>query len=165
MDAKVLLPFFNHENREAPPRIQRQVLAVQDIPLVLVHIEGKKNPSDFLSRERNFENDATAADLNDMEISDALETHLVKTITEREDQSPMALALIKKLTLKDPVLQFLKQRILENDFDKHRKDPRVKPYYGVRHEFSIIDDLVIRGSRRIVLPEELHARAVALIHS
>ena len=101
VDAKALLPFFNHENREAPPRIQRQVLAVQDIPLVLVHIEGKKNPSDFLSRERNVENDATAADLNDMEISDALENHLVKAITEREDQSPMALARIKKLTLKD----------------------------------------------------------------
>ena len=63
------------------------------------------------------------------------------------------------------MLQFLKQRILENDFDKHRKDPQVKPYYGVRHELSIIDDLVICGSRRIVLPEELHARAVALIHS
>ena len=165
VDAKALLPFFNHENREAPPRIQRQILAVQDIPMVLVHIEGKNNPANFLSRERNVDNDASASDLQDMEVSDSLDSYLIKVIREREDQAPMALSLIKELTLKDPVLKFLKLRILGHDFDKHKKDERIKPYYGVRHELSIIDDLVIRGARRIVLPEDLHAKAVALIHS
>ena len=38
----------------------RQKLAVQDLPIELVH---KKMPADILSRERNDENDASAADL------------------------------------------------------------------------------------------------------
>ena len=112
--------------------------------MVLVHIEGKNNPADFLSRERNVDNDASASDLQDMEVSDSLDSYLIKVIREREDQAPMALSLIKELTLKDPVLKFLKLRILGHDFDKHKKDERIKPYYGVRHELSIIDDLVIR---------------------
>ena len=52
VDCKPLLPLFNHDNRECPPRIMRQKLAVQDLPIELVHIDGKKMPADFLSRER-----------------------------------------------------------------------------------------------------------------
>ena len=125
-----------------------------------MHIEGKKNPSDFLSRERSEANDATSDDLADMELSD-----LVKAIQEYEYLIRIKLSTIRELTLKDPILQFLKQRIIRHDFNKQHTDPRIKPYYGVRHELSIIDQIIMKGARCIVLPEDLDARAIALVHT
>ena len=60
----------------------RQRLAVQDLPFELVHIEGTKMPADYLSRERTDENDASAHDLRDMELSDTLEEYLVQCVRE-----------------------------------------------------------------------------------
>ena len=86
----------------------RQKLAVQDLPIELVHIDGKKMPADFLSRERNDENDASADDLRDMEVSDALEDYLVQCVRESyeelEELKPMSLEKIKEVTKTDTLL-------------------------------------------------------------
>ena len=48
----------------------------------------------------------------------------------------------------------------------HRNDPRIKnDYYTIRDEFSVIDDLIIQGAQRIVLPSDLHAEAIILVHN
>ena len=139
-------------------------MANQDIPIEMMHIDGKKNPSDFLSRERSEENDANSHDLADMDLSDALDSYLVQVIQEYENLSPIKISTIKKMTLKDPVLQFLKQRIIRHDFNKHQQDPRIKPFLSVKHELTIIDQIVMKGSNCIVLPEDLQPRAVSLVH-
>ena len=86
----------------------RQKLAVQDLPIELVHIDDKKMPADFLSRERNDENDASADDLRDMEVSDALEDYLVQCVRESyeelEELKPMSLEKIKEVTKTDTLL-------------------------------------------------------------
>ena len=82
-------------------------MAIQDIPIEMMHIDGKKNPSDFLSRERSEENDSRSHDLADMDISDALDSYLVQVIHEYEDLTPIKISTIKEMTLKDSVLQFL----------------------------------------------------------
>ena len=92
-------------------------MAIQDIPIEMMHIDGKKNPSDFLSRERSEENDSRSHDHADMDISDALDSYLVQVIHVYEE-----------MTLKDSVLKFLKQRIIRHDFNKHQQDPRIKPF-------------------------------------
>ena len=132
-------------------------MANQDIPIEMMHIDGKKNPSDFLSRERSEENDANSHDLADMDLSDALDSYLVQVIQEYENLSPIKISTIKKMTLKDPVLQFLKQRIIRHDFNKHKQDPRIKPFLSVKHELTIIDQIVMKGSNCIVLPEDLQS--------
>ena len=96
VDCKSLLPIFNSDtNRECSARINRQRLACQDLPIELVHLDGKDMPADFLSRERTEENDASAHDIDDMNWSDQLEAHLVQMITtsvEDDDVKPMALS-------------------------------------------------------------------------
>ena len=168
VDCKALLPLWNNNNRECPPRIDRQRLATQDIRMQLIHLPGAKNPADHFSRARNRVNDETAEDISDMDVSDALDSYLVKQINEwenREPDKPIPIDTIRDLTNKDPILKLVKERIQRNDWHKFRNDKRLKPYFGVRDELSIIDDIILRGSHRIVLPEELHNTAVALVHS
>ena len=65
-------------------------------------------PADFLSRERNDENDASADDLRDMEVSDALEDYLVQCVRESyeklEELKQMSLEKIKEVTKTDTLL-------------------------------------------------------------
>ena len=168
VDCKALLPLWNNNNRVCPPRIERQRLATQDIRMKLIHLEGSKNPSDWLSRARTEENDASAEDLEDMDVSDELDDYLVKSVNcweSSEPNKPIAIAKIRELTKKDPVLQLVKERIYRNDWLKHKSDKRLNPYKGIKDELSVIDDIIFRGSHQIVMPEELHSTAVALVHS
>ena len=50
-----------------------------------MHVEDKKNPSNFLSRERSEVNNAIADDMANMEICDSLDAYLVKAIQEYKD--------------------------------------------------------------------------------
>ena len=74
-------------------------MANQDIPIEMMHIDGKKNPSDFLSRERSEENDANSHDLADMDLSDALDSYLVQVIQEYENLSPIKIFCIVKVKI------------------------------------------------------------------
>ena len=166
VDCKALLPLFNNNNKSCPPRIERQRLACQDIPMQLIHLPGAKNPADWASRARTAENDATADDLADMDVSDALDHYLVKTIHEGEtSEKPLAMTRIREETRKDTNLSFVLERIARNDWKHHKKDKRISPYFGIRDELSVIDDVIIRGSHQVVVPESMQAEAVGLCHS
>ena len=73
--------------------------------------------------------------------------------------------MIREATKHDKALQLVKLRIKRKDWDRHKKDPFISPFYPTRFELSEIDDLVIRGSNQIVLPEELQETAVKLTHN
>ena len=60
LDYKALLPLFNQDKRECIPFILRLKFPVQDLPIELIHIDGKKMPADFLSREKSDKHDASA---------------------------------------------------------------------------------------------------------
>ena len=168
VDCKALVPLWNNNNKECPPRIDRQRLATQDIPMKLIHLPGAKNPADWLSRSRCEEDDDSHEDLLDMDISDALDEHLVKQINVRESSEPnkpIAIDTIRDLTNKDRILRLVKERIQRSDWHKFRNDKRLRGFFGVREELSVIDDIIFRGSHRIVLPEALYSSAIALVHS
>ena len=61
-----------------PPRIDRQRLASQDIPMELIFLDGKRHPADYGSRARSKENDKSADDIQD--ISNELDIYLVKQV-------------------------------------------------------------------------------------
>ena len=164
VDCKALIPLWNNNNKECPPRIDRQRLATQDISTFLIHLEGKKNPADWASRSRCEDDDDTHEDLEDMNISDELDDYVVKQISVG-DSKPIAIDTIREHTEKDPILKLVKERIQRNDWKKYRNDKRIRAYFGVRDELSIIDDIIFRGSHRIVLPEALHSSAISLVHS
>ena len=172
VDCKPLVSIWNNHSKTCPPRIDRQRLATQDIPMEVIHLPGSKNPADFGSRARSGENDANVDDLEDMECSDELDMYLVrqihaidKSINDKNKNEPIAINHIREITNEDKELQFVKQRIMYNDWTKWKKHPLISPYFGLRNEFSIIDEMVIRGSNSIVLPTKLRKRAISLVHN
>ena len=94
-------------------------MAIQNIPIEMMHIDRKKNPSNFLSLERSEEDNAKWQDLADIDISNALDSYFVKVIHEYEDLTPIKISTIREMTHKVPVLKFLKQRMIRHDFNKH----------------------------------------------
>ena len=137
----------------------------------LIFLEGKNHPADYGSRARSRENDATADDTSDMELSDELDIYLVKiVISWGEDygamkNKPIAIDTIREQTKNDTVLQFVKLRIRRKDWDRFKSDPFISPFYPARYELSEIDDQVIQGSNQIVLPEKSQEQTVRLIHN
>ena len=55
----------------------------------------------------------------------------------------MSLSTIKEATNQDPVLQFLRECIIKTNCPKVSM---MRPYYGIRHELTIVDDIIVRGS-------------------
>ena len=49
-DHKPLLPIFNNPNAKLPPRLERLRMKTQHLDFVMVHIPGKTNMTDYLSR-------------------------------------------------------------------------------------------------------------------
>ena len=170
VDCKALISLWNNHTGLCPPRIDRQRLATQDIPMQLIHLEGRNHPADYGSRQRIKENDLSAENIQDMEVSDEIDIYLVKQIktwdgSDEATNKPIAIDRIRELTKQDKVLQFVKQRVIRKDWDRHKKDPFISPFYPVRHELSEIDNLLVRGSSQIVLPEKLQEYAVKLTHN
>ena len=157
-DCKPLISLFTRFPPATPPRIGRQILALQDLSFDLVFRPGKVNPSDFTSRSPVTDK----SDLYDMQLSDELDTVLVRHIEARSD--PLTLKEIREETKKDPDLQLLKQCIIYNQFEKHKKNPAIKPYLGMIGELSVLDDIIFRGEC-MVLPLTLRHLTVELIHN
>ena len=49
-DHKPLLPLFNNPNVKLPPRTERMVMNMQNLDFNAIHIPGKSNMTDYLSR-------------------------------------------------------------------------------------------------------------------
>ena len=49
-DHKPLLPLFNNPTAKLPPRIERIVMKMQNLDFTAIHIPGKSNMTDYLSR-------------------------------------------------------------------------------------------------------------------
>ena len=157
-DCKPAVQIFNKLPTTTPARILRFVLRVQDINYVIKHIDGKENPSDWLSRITHFHQD----DLKYHTQSAELETAIVKSIQIQHNH--LTLDQIKNETNADPDMDFLKLRIKKNDFNKFKKYPRIKPFLHISHELNVIDSLIYKNDV-IVLPLKLRHMVVELVHN
>ena len=72
----------------------------------------------------------------------------------------MSLSTIKEATNLDPVLQFLRECITNNNWPKVNS---TRPYYGIRHELTIVDDIILRGSCILMLIS-LREQTLKLVH-
>ena len=156
-DAKSLIPMFEKLSPTCPSRIFRLFLKLQHLPMKLQYREGRVNPSDFLSRAAQPSNE----DEKSMRETEDMEVELVKNIQLASDK--MCLALVREATLEDEELQSVTKRIQDNDWDLHKKDPLIKPYYSLRHEFYVVDNVIFRNGT-IVIPTALRSKVTKLIH-
>ena len=111
---KPLIPMFNKTSMKLAPRIEKWVMDMQDVDYVLIYEPGKNDadPLDFLSRHPlpTTGNDNTEK--------------VIRSVVQNEHA--VVLERIVKETSRDHQLQKIKQRIQEEDWERHRKDPDVR---------------------------------------
>ena len=161
-DCKPLLPLFNKVPmpKSCPPRICRQIIALQDMSFQLQHCPGSRNIADWPSRCPLLD----TSDIEDRFDSDVLETALIRAIYDERENDTLTIDKIKAATAVDDDLQFLIQRIMKNDFAKYRNDARIKPFTAIQNELSCIDGIIFKGEKVIVVPQALQRAVVRAIH-
>ena len=72
----------------------------------------------------------------------------VHYVVQNAAPKAMSLSTIKDATNEDPVLQILRNCIMNNKWpDVHT----IRPYYGIRRKLTIVDDIILRGSCVLML--------------
>ena len=71
---------------------------------------------------------------------------------------------IRKETTQDKQLQKLYKRIVKEDWQKHRKDNEIAPYFSIRHELYVMNGLIFRMNQ-IVIPLSLQRTVIKAAHS
>ena len=149
---KPLLPMFNKATAKLPPRIEKWVMDMQDVDFELVYEPGKDeaDPMDYLSR-------------HPLPITGTDSTEkVVKSILIAEHA--VVLDRIRKETGKDKQLQKLYKRIVKEDWQKHRKDHDISPFYSIRHELYVMNGLIFRFNQ-ILIPPSLQNTVIKAAHS
>eukprot|EP00794_Sanderia_malayensis_P020867 gene20867-22919_t len=149
---KPLLSLFNKATSKLLPRIERWVMDMQDVNYELVYEPGKneKDPLDFISRHP----------LSDTE-EDTIEAS-VRSVVKTENA--IIMDHIQEETKTDEQLQKLMQRIHMGDWEVHQHDPDIAPFFRVRSELCIVEDVVFRLNQ-IVIARSLQRKVVKSAHS
>ena len=149
---KPLIPMFNKACAKLPPRIEKWIMEMQDVDFELIYEPGKDaaDPMDYLSRHP----------LPDTEKDDTEKT--IKLVVRNEHG--VVMKSIREATDKDEVLQQVLKRMKQNDWEKHKKNREIMPYYLVRHELSRAKGLILRCNQ-IVIPEKLQKEVIKAAHS
>lgn len=105
----------------------------------------------------------TEADLvGEEEMEDFARKFVLNSVTARD----MKIEELKNQTMRDPILMKLKEVIVAGFPEhKHQLDPELHEYWGVRDNLSVIDELVLYGSGRIVPPRGMHRRLLDELHA
>ena len=163
-DHQPLVPMFNNPYKSLPIRIERMMMYLQEFDFDTVFQAGKSSISDYLSRHTLPSNvDKTPCTLCK---KCNFEEDVVKTVInpfKTTVQHAITVEDIKQETTKDDVLQNLIKIIRRGNWTSYKQDPRYKPFFMVRDELFIVDDMVVKGSR-IVIPQYLQDRVVKLAH-
>ncbi|XP_061759305.1 uncharacterized protein K02A2.6-like [Nerophis ophidion] len=160
-DHKPLELIFKNQKSKPP---ERWALRLQPYKFKVVHKAGKSNPADYMSRHPQTLHQCVTTDDMDTEIH-------VRFIAKHAIPKAMTLQEVKKETVKDPVLLHLKEVIHSGDWTHLYDGPSefdhsmLKAFHNVREELAVLDDgsLILRGNR-LVLPQTLQTRALALAH-
>uniref|UniRef100_A0A669BA80 Gypsy retrotransposon integrase-like protein 1 n=1 Tax=Oreochromis niloticus TaxID=8128 RepID=A0A669BA80_ORENI len=130
-------------------RIERWVLRLQPYDFKVVHIAGKQNIADSLSR---LLSDTTSKEVHKHESEEYVRFVAVnstpKALTTRE---------VKEASATDSELTEVRRAIENGHFEK------CKTYAPIANELCVIGYIVLRGTR-IVLPAYLRAQALSLAH-
>ena len=146
-DHKPLLPIFNNPNAKLPPRLERLRMKTQHLDFAMIHIPGKSNMTDYLSRHPLPDEEETY-----------LERHVRAVIAT---EHAVVLDKIREETSKDNELQTLIQTIRTGNWKNTGAD--LKQYYDVRTEIYEADGVVLRGNR-IIPPNSLKKKIISIAH-
>ena len=149
---KPLIPMFNKACTKLPPRIEKWIMEMQDVDYELIYEPGKDaaDPLDYLSRHPLPETD-----------SDDTEKTINLIISHEHG---VVMKSIKEATVSDIVLQEVLKIMKQNNWERNKHRPEIKPYYQIKHELYRAKGLLLR-CRQIVIPEKLQKYVITAAHS
>ena len=146
------LQYIHRKNLSlAPPRLRGMLMSIIQYDYQIVHVPGKYLVMpDAMSR-------LSQADFDEMPGL-RVQIHSLVDVTEtRLDQ-------LKRATTSDTTLQKLMVIVREGWPSSIKKvDHDIRPYWSVRDDISVLDGLLLCGSR-LIIPVEARARTLSSIH-
>ncbi|KAL9982490.1 hypothetical protein ACROYT_G004539 [Oculina patagonica] len=149
---KPLLPLFNKATMRLPPRIEKWVMGMQDVDFEQIYEPGK----DDRCRSTRFPIKTPTV----RERKNAVERVIKYVVTA---EHAVVIDQIKEETRKDIQLQKLSVRILTGDWEQHKKDPDITPFYSVHSELYAVDGLLFRMNQ-IIIPRSLQRKVIWAAH-
>ena len=125
--------------------MEKILLRLQGFLFTVEYCRGIENPTDYMSRYLLPSSRCTNLEL---ERSYELETH-VRWVTNNSLLTSVTIGDIKKATQTDVVLQTLAECIYVGVL-KLANHPKLTAYKGVFEELSVVNDMVLRGSRMLM---------------
>ena len=147
-DHKALEMIYSPKSKTSA-RIERWALRLQQYEYKVIYKRGAEHPADILSR----------MPLPTRKSTPNVADEYVNSVAHRA--VPMTLEEVAQATLKDNVLQTVTQSI---QTDKWNDDPLVAPFYSVRNELTVTMEGVVLRGHRIVMPEALRDRTLAIAY-
>ena len=157
-DHKPLVSLFNNPWRPGPSRVEKIRLRLQGYSFVVEYQKGADNPTDYMSRHPL---PLSTCSKEELDLSNELEAYVHWVMCNGLPKA-VKIADIREAIRKDSVLQKLLKAV-EDDTLKNTSDETLLPYKKVGEELSIVNDLVLRGTR-IIVPLELQKKMVKLAH-
>ena len=149
-DHKPLEIIYNPKAKP-PPRIERWALRLQPYQFTMVHMAGKTNPADVLSR--------LPLDNQPFRERDIAEEY-INYVTSNAVPNTLSLEQIETATAADPVLQQVHSCLTSFEW---LDTPELKPYKRIQHELCASSGIILRGSR-IVMPSALWQATLSNAH-
>ncbi|KAL9987542.1 hypothetical protein ACROYT_G001867 [Oculina patagonica] len=146
-DHKPLLPLLNNPNAKLPPRIERIVMKMQNLDFTAIHIPGKSNMTDYLSRHPLPEIQKTNH-----------EKHVRAVI---EVDHAVVMETIESATKEDNTLLKLMKALETGKWD--RNDPDLTPFFDLSAEMYVSGGVLLRLDR-IIPPESLRDKISTVAH-
>ena len=155
-DHKPLVSIFSSKDTlQVNLRVARFVMQLLPYIYTIQYRAGSQNHfADFLSRASvsDNENHSTEAD-NSEELT-------VNSILSEATLSRDEIAAISR---RDPEIQTVK-KLLANEPLSEAEKKVVAKFQSVKHELSVVQDILTRGCDRVVLPEAVRQKAIELAH-
>ena len=146
-DHKPLLPLFNNPQAKLPPRIERIILNMQNLDFSMIHIPGKENVTDYMSRHALQANEETGTE------------KYIRAITQTDHA--IILEKIAEETKHDEELQKVQKAIRTGRWDK--QDQTLKPYIDLQAELYESEEVILRLDK-IIPPASLRTKIINIAH-
>ena len=156
-DHKPLVPLLNSKSLDdLPPRILRFRLRLSRFDYVVTYVPGKQlHTADVLSRTVSVTNPEDAT----IEETELFAEAVVSTLPATSD----ALENYRAAQANDPVCSQIISFCLKGWPNKHQVTHVIRPYWDSREKISVINNLLLYGSR-IIVPTALQQDTVEKIH-
>lgn len=156
-DHKPLLSIFNPDKgvpEVSANRLQRYAIFLSAYNYCIEYVSSSRNTADYLSRA-SLEEPVSHTD--DAAVDGASYVHFVC-----EGDRFLSLSEIKTGTCADELLSQVKLFVL-GGWPTKVGDSKLKPYFDIRSELAVEDDLLVRG-HKVVIPSSLRKQIIDELH-